>query len=74
MSNRSAQEENIDKSDTVPSRSRTKQTSYLVSLSQSHLPFHTGESILKGELAFKIMEIRVVWIVVWLKGLFDGAD
>lgn len=62
MSNRPARE-NIDRSDSSPSWSRTKQT--LLDLITPITPsFRTDKSILKGELALTVMKIRVIWIVV----------
>lgn len=36
--------------------------------------FHTDKPILKGELAWTIMKIRVICVIVWLKELFDGTE
>lgn len=70
MSNRPAWEDNIDNSEAALSWSRSKRTllDLIIAITPS---FHTDKSILKGELALTIMKIEVVWIVVWLKELFD---
>lgn len=71
MSNRPVQEENVDKSDGYSVMEQYQAESILVLIT---LSIQGDKSILKGDLAWTIMKIRVIRTMFDLKRLFDGMD
>lgn len=70
MSNRPVQEENVDKSDGYSVMERYQADSILVVLITPSI--QGDKSILKGELAWTIMKIRVIRTMFDLKGSLMG--